>query len=247
MRKQKGNKRVRQLKKNHSARKQTKAEINKAHLDSDYSAYSVSRRAATFWISGLFAAITLVGNYSHLLTTTSWIKYFIANWILLLDEFWKFVWQLLGVNAPAWLKILSSHVLFMSVYLSGARIPRKSKRLYDSQFDYLDIGLPSRTRRWRTWSAVASDFYIYSGLKYILIGLSLNQAIKLWSIASISFTLISVAIIMFVLVSPHLKLFYRKKLAARMIYILFAALLVYLLSIVPFMQFDPSKPPPIGS
>jgi len=244
MKKTKKNKKVRQIKRAHvERRKHTRSDENNSK-PADYSTYGVSVRAATFWISGFCAAVTLVGNYDHFLVTTSWIKYLVSNWSHLLDQFWTIVWRAIGIDPPVWLRIISSHILFLSVYLSGAGISRREKRHYDPDADYLDIGLPQSTRRWKLRSTLVSDFYIDSGLKYITIGLSINPAIGAFSLTSMTFSAMSAGIIAFILISPHIKLFYRKKLAARMIYILFGAMIIYGLSLVPFMQFDPTQLPP---
>ena len=134
-------------------------------------------------------------------------------------------------------------LVFLNVYLSGIGIPKSAKKNYNSATDYISVWSFGSQQLQARMSTYISDFYIYTGLKYIVIGFMFSAGLYENTFESFSFLMISILIILFIMLSPARKIWYREKLALRMMYILFSAAFLFGTSQVPFMQFDPSKIP----
>ena len=115
-------------------------------------------RAFMFWFSGFGFAVTLIGNYNHFLTATSWVRWIVDSWGILLDNFWILFWKAIGFHPPAWLRAFSSLLVFLNVYLSGIGIPKSAKKNYNSATDYISVWSFGSQQLQARMSTYISDF-----------------------------------------------------------------------------------------
>lgn len=202
-----------------------------------------------FWFALLCASITLVGNYELFLTTTSWVRVLVHSWHEVLHWFWLSLFMVFNIEIPRVISSTLSSFLFLFVYLKPTVVPKKLRKKYVSDDDSL---LRSKRKSYKNksfWMRLISvDFEAYivlKGITYILLGMFLKVGsgnsllLDIFVVAVVATSACAVVLLMY---GAYL---YRSKLTVRMLFILYGAVFLYLLSLVPLFQFDILAPPEV--